>query len=98
MSLYTANQQISTKPLDCLLEEFGEHVNSKRIRSRINTISDLMNVLYKRNVFYTEKNALKTISKYITSEEQQNELYCHLNSSCHIENDQNSGNIYGVYI
>lgn len=96
MSSYPANKPISPELLDRLLEEFGGFVNSKRIRSRINTISELINLLWKQNVFYADKNVLKTISKYISSEEQNSEMHCHLNTLCQNENAYNSGNIYGV--
>lgn len=60
------NLKISTDIIDCLLEEFKGIINSKRLRSRIKDIAEIIDVIWKRNIFAVDLKALDTIFKYIS--------------------------------
>lgn len=85
---------ISSEILDCLLEEFEEFINSKRSRSRISTIADLIDVLCKRNVFFTDaQHVTDIIHKYLPSGVRDT-IQSYINSINHNKNV--SGNSYGT--
>lgn len=87
--------QISTDILDCLLEEFSDVINSKRLRSRISQVKDLIDALWKRNAFYLDQNAIVTICKYLLNSEQRDITRSYVNSLGQNQTVDNIENVYG---
>lgn len=52
--------QISSHLLNDLIDEFDAEINSKRQKSRIHKISELIDILWKRNLF--QANASETLA------------------------------------
>lgn len=90
------NLKISTDIIDCLLEEFGEIINSKRLRSQINTIAELIDVIWKRNIFSNDQNALNTILKYISVSEEREVVQNYIGILDQNGSADGSTNVYGV--
>lgn len=90
------NLQISLNVLDCLLAEFEDSISSKRLKSQITTIGDLIRVLWNRNLFYSDANTKNHIFKYITCSKQKDIIQQYIQSL--IANDDFNGppqNVYG---
>lgn len=89
---------ISSNILDCLLEEFDEIINSKRLRSRISQVSELVDILWKRNTLQTDQNALVTICKYLVNSEQRQHTRSYIDSLNQTADLDNTANVYGLWI
>lgn len=89
---------ISSDILDCLLEEFDGFINSKRLRSRISKISELIDVLCKRNIFTSDQCVSSTIFKYIPTVDQRDIIRNYIDVLSSNGNVENSGNVYGLFI
>lgn len=90
--------QVPIDILDCLLNEFDEVINSKRLRSRIRHISELIDVLWKRLIFSTDESALVTICKNLSNSEQRAITRSYANSLMQNGNPNNFQNVYGLLI
>ncbi|XP_031618087.1 uncharacterized protein LOC116337558 isoform X2 [Contarinia nasturtii] len=85
---------VSSNVMDSLLREFEGYINSKRLKSRITKIVDLIDVLWKRNVFLTDlQSVTNIIQKYLPKTEQR-EIWNYLSSLDPNEGIANSGNRY----
>lgn len=82
---------VSTHLMNCLLDEFNEKINSKRVKSRITTIEDLIQVLWNRNSLQGDD-----VLKYVCNNEQRDIVCSYINSLCYSENVDGSGNRYGI--
>lgn len=91
------NINISSDIIDCLLEEFDGFINSKRLKSRISKISELIDVLWKRNIFYTDQHVSNTIYKYISNANQRDIVRNYINILNSNGNVNNVGNVYGMF-
>lgn len=89
---------LSSDILDCLLEEFDGFINSKRLRSRISKISELIDILCKRNIFSSNQCVSSTIFKYISTGDQRDIIRNYIEILSSNENVENSGNVYGLFI
>lgn len=86
---------ISTEILIRLVDEFVECINSKRIQSRIVTIEDLIKILWKRDILYSDHN-IRSIVKYFPNSDHRDiikSFITYLNGSDILGN---SGNNYGI--
>lgn len=86
---------VSSDLVDCLLEEFDGVINSKRLRSRIGKISELIDVLWKRNSLYNNQHISNTIYKYLRSDEQRDIIGNYISILNSNGNVDHSENIYG---
>lgn len=91
------NINISSDLLDCLVEEFEELINSKRLRSQISKISELIDVLWKRNIFHSDKSASNTLLKYISNDSQREVVRNYIGVLNLSGNADGSGNVYGLF-
>ncbi|XP_055323671.1 uncharacterized protein LOC129578715 [Sitodiplosis mosellana] len=85
---------ISSDIIDCLLEEFDGVINSKRLRSRIGKISELIDVLWKRNSFSSDQHVSNTIFKYVRTDEQRDVIRNYISILNSNGNVDHSGNVY----
>lgn len=89
---------ISQEIWNNLLDEFAECINSKRQQSRIITFEDLIKVLWKRDVFVSDRNA-SSIIKYVSNTAHRDIIQtfiASLNGTKTVNN--NPKNVYGIYI
>lgn len=69
------NLLITSGTLTNLIDEFDYLINSKRLRSRIHRLSELIDILWKRNLFQNNGNGIIAIFvSHFSSLEQQNIL------------------------
>lgn len=87
---------ISADIIDCLLEEFDSIINSKRLRSRINKIVEVIDILWKRNIFYIDQNVSNTIFKYVSTAEKRDIIQNYINTLTQNGNVDGSVNVYGM--
>lgn len=87
---------ISPDLLKSFLDEFDDGINSKRLKSRITTIEDLIQILSNRNLLHSDQSIMK-ITKYFSNNEQRkivreyiHSLYCSVPVG-------NPRNIYGMH-
>lgn len=90
--------QIPSHILHDLIDEFDVEINSKRLKSKINKISDLIDILWKRNLFQTNNSeTLSVILNRISHNSHQETIKSYLSFLSH-ENRMINGteNVYGM--
>lgn len=90
--------QIPSHILHDLIDEFDVEINSKRLKSKINKVSDLIDILWKRNLFQTNTNeTLSVIFNKISHDSYQETIKSYLHVLSH-ENQMINGieNVYGM--
>lgn len=87
--------QIPLDAINDLLDEFDGSINSKRIKSQITTISELIRVLWNRNLFYSDAHTRKHISKYIACDKQRDIIHEYITSLITNEPFNGPQNVYG---
>lgn len=88
---------VSSDVVDCLLDEFDGVINSKRLRSRIGKISELIDVLWKRNSFSNNQHISNTIYKYLRSDEHRDIVGNYISILNSNESVDHLENVYGLY-
>lgn len=87
---------ISHEILNNLLDEYTECINSKRQQSRIATFEDLIRVLWKRDVFCSDRNA-SSIIKYFPNSAQRDTIQTFIRSlNGSKTTNNNPENVYGI--
>lgn len=89
------NLQISFDTIDCLLAEFEDSINSKRLKSQITTVGELIRVLCNRNLFYSDENTKNNIFKYITCNNQKDIIQQYIASLTATDDFNGPQNVYG---
>lgn len=87
--------QVSLDIVHCLLDEFEGSVNSKRLKSQITTIGELIRVLWNRDLFYSDANTKSHILKYIKCNEQRDIIQEYIESLVVTKDFNDRQNVYG---
>lgn len=89
------NLQVSLNVIDCLIAEFEDSINSKRLKSQITTIGELIRALWNRNLFYSDENTKDQIFKYITCNKQKDIIREYITSLVATGDFNGPQNVYG---
>lgn len=89
------NLQVSLDVINTLKGEFDELINSKRLKSQITTIGELIRVLWNRNLFYSDANTKNLILTHITCNKQKDVIHEYIKSLVGAKDSIGPQNVYG---
>lgn len=89
------NIKVSSNIMFCLLNEYEYLIHSKRLKSKIFSISDLLKKICNRNSHHMDLNIFKHITKHFPCIEEINIINSYIQSLFNIEANEIESNVYG---